>query len=297
VRILVFGAGAVGSLVAALLSAQHEVVAVARPPHAEEISRDGLRVEGLIRRTARFPCVDRTALLPAGFSPEIAFVTVKSYDTRAACEALRPLRIPVAVTMQNGLDNARDLESAAPDVVVALTALGVTVIGPGRIRYAGPGRTVVGAWRGRAESAEVVARILTDGGIPAERVVDVQRELWLKAAVNAGINPLTAMHRVANGRLLEDPDWSRELREAAREVARVAAAAGVAIREDEAEARALEVAAATGENRSSMLQDVERGRRTEIEAISGAVIAEARRRRIAVPVNERLYRSVRALGA
>jgi 2-dehydropantoate 2-reductase len=285
VRILVFGAGAMGSFLAALLCARHEVVAVARGDHVAAIRARGLHVSGLTERVARFTAV--TEVPPQ--APEIAFVTVKSYDTADAAAAMKHIRPPIVASMQNGLDNATKLERVAEDVVVVLTSHGVTYAGPGTVRHAGRGRTVVGLWRGREAAADLVARILGDVGLAVERTRDLRRELWLKAAVNAGINPLTAIHRVPNGRLLEVPEWDRDLREAAREVARVAATAGVDLPEDVAESRAVEVARETAGNRSSMLQDVERGRRTEVESITGAVLAQARAAGIAAPVIARLH--------
>jgi len=292
VRVLVVGAGALGSLVAALLSEHNEVIAVARGVHQEEIARHGLRITGLTERTFRITAVRRTGDVPSEFHPEIVFVTVKSFDTAAACAELRELRPAVAVTMQNGLDNARHLESVAAEVIVALTSLGATLLQPGTVRHAGRGRTIVGASRGRRESASLVAQLLSKSGMPAEVTDDLARELWLKAAVNGGINPLTAIHRVANGALLEREEWTREMVEAAREVARVARAAGILVSEAEAEDRVREVARDTAANRSSMLQDIERGGRTEIEEISGAVLSEAKARGVPVPVTERLYAAV-----
>ena len=295
VRVLVFGAGALGSFVAAILSRRSEVAVVARRDHVEAIARVGLRVTGLTAVLAHPLASSDVAGLPPDFRPEIAFVTVKSYDTASAARALAPLRPRTVVTLQNGLSNAVALEGVSANVVVALTAVGVTYVNPGEVRHAGHGLTVVGAWCGEPGEAAGVADLLRVAGMPAEATTELARELWLKAAVNAGINPLTAVHRVPNGALLASEELARTMRDAAREVARIAIAAGVRLTEAEAEARVVQVARATAENRSSMLQDVERGRPTEIEAITGAVLEKARELHVPTPVNEGLYRAVKAL--
>jgi 2-dehydropantoate 2-reductase len=119
--------------------------------------------------------------------------------------------------------------------------------------------------------------------------------LWTKLAVNAAINPLSAILGLPNGELLRLPGARAQLIAAAAEVGVVAQAAGIALPVDPV-ARALQVAEATAPNRSSMLQDVEAGRRTEIEAITGAVVARAEALGVPVPVNRELLAQVRALG-
>ena len=124
---------------------------------------------------------------------------------------------------------------------------------------------------------------------------DVDALLWGKLAVNAAINPLTALLRVPNGALLESP-WAREvMRRAAGEVAAVAAARGIRLPFDDAGAQAEQVARQTALNRSSMLQDVLRGAESEIEAINGAVMRAAESAGVDVPANRLLYALVKAL--
>ena len=118
--------------------------------------------------------------------------------------------------------------------------------------------------------------------------------VWGKLAVNCSANPLTALEGCRNGELLADPDGRARLRATAREVGDVAAALGIALAEDPADA-AVRACEATSGNRSSMLQDVTRGARTEIDALNGAVAAAARRLGVAAPIVEALWRRVRAL--
>jgi 2-dehydropantoate 2-reductase len=119
--------------------------------------------------------------------------------------------------------------------------------------------------------------------------------IWGKLAINAGINPLTALLRVPNGALLEST-WARGIMgQAAHEVAAVAAARGIILPFEDAAARAEEVARQTAANRSSMLQDVLRSVPTEIEAICGAVIRAGEAARIETPANRMLYNLIKAV--
>jgi 2-dehydropantoate 2-reductase len=119
--------------------------------------------------------------------------------------------------------------------------------------------------------------------------------LWLKAIINSAINPLTAIHRVPNGRLLEDPELLRQSQDAAREAQAVAKALGIRLPVPDAWAAVAAVAKATAQNRSSMLQSLERGQRTEVDAITGAILQAARSTRVPCPTHERLYQEIKRL--
>ncbi len=117
----------------------------------------------------------------------------------------------------------------------------------------------------------------------------------MKLLVNCGINPLTAVSGVPNGALLEIRELKRTMERAVLEAATVAAAEGIEVAPDEAVAQTAEVARRTAKNRSSMLTDVEHGRRTEIDAITGYVVARAKAHGLEVPVSETLMSLVRGL--
>jgi len=142
-----------------------------------------------------------------------------------------------------------------------------------------------------------VAELFREAGLETRVVEDSAALLWSKLAVNAAINPLTAILRIPNGALLRSPALEELFVRAAREVAEVAVAAGfglpMAFTDPATRARA--VCSSTANNRSSMLQDLERGVVTEIDAICGAVVTAAHRHGRYVPVNEALWRRVRAL--
>jgi 2-dehydropantoate 2-reductase len=158
----------------------------------------------------------------------------------------------------------------------------------GELRATGPGKLELGRPAGTKPRAnlDALAKLLAEGGMDVSVVDDPWPAVWRKLVTNAAVNPVTALTRKTNADLLADPAASRTSDVLAREVARVASAAGVPIDEDAATKQWRAMAALTGANRSSMLQDVEAGRPTEIDAISGAVAREGERRGVPAPLNQ-----------
>jgi 2-dehydropantoate 2-reductase len=244
----------------------------------------------------------RPAATPIALAPEadVVLVLVKSTHTDSPAVARAVSRAAEAgalvVTLQNGLGNREALERAAGsgDVAVGVATVGATLLGPAHVRTF-PGEVVLALDANPAveEKLARLAGLLYRAGIPAGTSSDVGPLVWGKLAVNCAINPLAALTGLTNGALLEHPRLRALLHRAAREVADVARANGIDVAGDPA-ARAEDVAQATAQNRASMLQDLDRGVPTEVAFLNGAVVAEAARRRVPTPVNEWLWRSVRA---
>jgi len=294
-RIAFFGAGAIGSLFGGLLSKDHDVLLVGRKPHIEAIQARGLEVEGLTR--AIFEPKASTTM--KGFDPELVMVTVKAYDTEAAAKHIGKHvgKSAFIMSLQNGLDNLEKLTIVSGDRLLAgLTSHGVTFQDFGRIKHAGNGDTVVGdVTGGYPDMAAEVARMITDAGIVTRVAQDIRYEVWLKAAVNAAINPATAITGLKNGSLLVQKGLTRLVEDAANETALVALARGVIMDPKMAIEKAREVAALTADNKSSMLQDVERCKRTEIESICGAIVRYGEMGGVETPVNRGLLTLVKAI--
>ena len=292
-RVLVFGAGAIGSFLGGLLSFRHDVVLIGRQEHVDAIREHGLRITG---KTSRISRPEAATRVPRGAKSDLVIVATKAYDTPTAMTQLRPLaKGSLFLTLQNGLDNPEIIARSASKVVAGTTAHGVTFLGPGEIRHAGIGETVIGAWRGVAEPELVRLRdLLEDAGIPTRVTSDVGTELWAKVLVNASINPVAALAGLPNGRLVRDKRLLATLDAVCREAAAVARAEGAKINPTEVVHRTLVIARRTAANRASMLQDLDRGRRTEIDAITGAILRAADRRNLPVPLNRLLYALVKA---
>lgn len=289
--VVVFGAGSLGSLVGALLDRRHDVTLVGREAHVDAVRADGLAVGGVDSFRAE-PSATTEA---EGLCADLAVVTVKAFDTPAAATALESGSVGAVLSLQNGMGNEDVLADRVDAPVVAgTTTLGATLDGPGRVEWLGRGTTTVGPWTDGSERvADRVGAAFRAADVPTDVTGAVREVLWEKLAVNAAVNPLTALARVPNGAVAESP-LDGIARAAATEVAVVARENGVDLPSERATESTLAVARATADNRSSMYQDVAAGRRTEVESINGYVVERAASRS-AVPVNATLAGLVRAL--
>lgn len=293
-RVCVFGAGSLGSALGGMLASKNEVTLVGRDPHMSAVSKKGLTLTGDVRRKMKVDArLDVSRLEP----PDLLLVTVKAFDTHEvarACQHWSAADMRV-LTLQNGLGNMELLRSWKGDSVYGGTAtMGAQLLSPGVVRVSGLGRIAVGSDADRAGATEI-AGALSSCGLRAEVEKDITTELWSKAAVSACINPLTAILRIPNGRILEEDALLRVIREISRECSKVALAEGIRLAPGWIESRVRTVAEETSGNRSSMLRDVENGRRTEIEQINGAFVEIASRHGISVPLNRALTAMVSAL--
>ncbi|MBI0583001.1 MAG: 2-dehydropantoate 2-reductase [Methanomassiliicoccus sp.] len=294
-RITVFGAGAVGSLLGGMLSPAHDVVLVGRREHVDAVNAKGLRVRGTVEATYRPEA--REAVDGLG-TQDVVLITVKAYDTGNAVREVAPLVGPhtMAVSVQNGLGNVEIMERAfGPRAIIAVPVLGVTYLGPGEVRLSGLKEVAVGSTSGQHGMAIELGRVLSGSGIPARVTAQVRQEVWLKAVVNASVNPITALVRKENGCILRQNELRELSRAACAEGARAAGACGVVPCAGDPFEKVMEVVRATAGNRSSMLQDVERGKRTEIDEINGALVRAGEERGVNMTVNRTLWSLVRSL--
>ncbi len=293
-RVAVFGAGAVGGLIGARLASEAEVVLIGRPAFARAVRRNGLRIAGPRGGTFRVAAATRA---DAARSADLVILTTKAYDTEAAAAQLARARVGAPIlSLQNGLTNLATLRRALPRTVLLGGSIVVGVIreAPGRLRYTGGGRAVIGSARRGEAMLKEVAALFSRAGIPTQSTNDLKSVLWSKAIVNAAVNPLTAILHCPNGEILRRPETRLVSMLAAREASAAGRADGIRLPADPWPEVA-RVLRDTPTNRTSMLQDVEAHRRTEIDAITGEIVRVADARRIPVPVNRALLALVRAV--
>ena len=301
-KIVIIGAGAMGGLFAARLAAAGEDVLVV-DVWAEHV--ETIRTQGLILETGEGEVRTKPAAVTrvedlAACAADLVIVFVKSGMTAAAARSAQTILGPVGrvLTLQNGLGNAEMIAEVfgADRVLAGTTAQGATLIGPGRIRHGGRGDTHIGRLTGPVDDfCREAAMILSRAGIPAIAEDAVQSLIWGKLVINVGINALTALLRFTNGQLNDHAETRELVKLAVAEAVQVAAASDVRLPYDNAVEKVLAVAAATATNRSSMLQDILRGRATEIDAINGALVREGVRLGVPTPVNATLTLLIKAL--
>jgi 2-dehydropantoate 2-reductase len=306
--VLVAGAGALGSVLGALLAARgRRVTLLGRAEHLDAVGRAGLRVEGLFgdHHVRNLSCVTDAAALRGPFAAVL--LTVKSWDTEAMARIVAPHLAPGGhvVSMQNGLGNLECVAATVGDarVLGARVIFGSEVVAPGRVRVTVEAAPVLVGSPDPADAARIAAAErwageLAAAGIAAAPTTTLLAELWAKVFYNAALNPLGALLGVPYGWLPEDPDARAIMDDAIGEAFAVARAAGVHLLWPEADAyRALfyqHLVPATARHRSSMLQDLERGRPTEIDAINGYVATRGAALGVPTPTNATLTRMIRA---
>ena len=295
---LIVGPGAMGCLFGSRLKkAGHDVTLMDyRQDRADLINEQGITVEGVTGKyRVHVPAVTGK-ISPA---PDVVLICVKSNQTRTVSEGLKAWLGPEArvVTLQNGLGNLEILEEAFGQerVLGGVTAEGATLLGPGHIKHAGQGETIIGP-QGPPEGpvAEIVSAF-NAAGFDTRTVDNVNDLIWGKLIINVGINALTAITRLKNGRLPEIERIKTVMDQAVYEAVAVANAKDIRLPYPDPLERVLEVCRATAGNIASMLQDVLKQRLTEVAFINGAIVREGEALGLPTPINRALTCLVQAI--
>ena len=297
-NILVMGTGAVGSAVGGFLGqAGHRVALVGRDPHMAAIREGGLRIEGiwgehLIRGLRTFTNVRE---VPREHF-DLVLITTKSYDTGDAARQVLPWlsEDSLVISLQNGLGNVETISEIVGDsrAVGGRLIFGIRIPEAGRVEitvYAD--KVMLGSPSHKVDFArlEAIASAFTQAGIPAEAALEIEQFIWGKVFYNCCLNPLSALLEVTYGELSEHPETRQIMTSVIEEIFAVAGAKGVAL----AWRSPLEyqkillgrLVPDTYAHHASMLQDVMRGKKTEIDALNGAIARMGEETRIPTPVN------------
>ena len=299
-RIAVVGAGAMGSLFGGLLAEAGEDVVLVDiwEEHVRAINERGLHIKGVSGdRVVRVRATTKHAEVGV---VDLMLIQVKSYATEKAIRDALPMigERTVVLTLQNGLGNVEKIAAVVgrERVLAGTTAHGATVLGPGEIYHAGRGLTVIGEVDGRiTDRVKAIAELFNRAGIETEVTDNIMGAIWTKMLANVAINALTAITGLYNGELLELEETKAVMLKAVDEAVAVAKAMGIKLLVEDPHEFVLGIARATATNKSSMLQDVERGRRTEIDAINGMIVHYGRELGIPTPINEALVAAVKGI--
>ena len=303
---LIMGAGVLGSGVGGLLaSAGYDVTLVGRERIMKPIREKGLRITGILgERILRLKAVSSVKQVQSQPEPDIILLTTKAYDTEEAVKAVMELmkEDSVVLSLQNGIGN---VETIAELVGKERTLGGMIITGFEWVRDAEVSVTVSGDKTKIGElNGEITPRLLeiadafSTAGLPTEAVSDIQSHIWSKALFNASLNPLSAIFRVPYGELA-NPYTFAIIREIVKEAFAVAKAEHVKLLwgsyEEYLEYLEKVQLPRTAKHRSSMLKDIENGKRTEIDYINGIFVRLGEKHNIPTPVNETLVRQLKFL--
>jgi 2-dehydropantoate 2-reductase len=299
-RILIVGAGALGGLVGAYLTRAGEDVWLldVNAARARQLRESGLRITRIGHDELCVPLQAVTSL--DGAAPfDLVFVAVKTYQTEAAIASAVGATAAHTrfLSLQNGIGNAETLARlvGADRVVCGITYHSVQHAGPGRLHYrAGIKPIQIAPVNGSmTPEIEEIARVFRAAGFDTDVVENVEHAIWQKLLHNATINPVSAVTGLTCRELLADEDLMAFMRGLCAEIVTVMVAHGIPIVDPEDPFRPLIGSLrALGKNRPSMWQDLARGKRTEVDALNGAIVAEAERLGLQAPHNAALVRFI-----
>jgi len=304
-HIVLVGPGALGCLLSSRLTrgardGEHRFTLLDHnAPRARTLATRGIRYS--YKKTEEENHINiSSSPLETGIADAV-ILCVKSYDIADCLRFCSPLLGPgtLLLFMQNGvahLEIAVNEQQGTP--AYGTTTEGANLLGPGRVRHAGKGLTQFGFLTKVSQDAtrrlQQVTDLFTASGLKARMTDDILSRLWTKLMVNTGINGLTAILNCTNGELLTLPGAAERMERLVDEALRIARASDIYVPADSL-AITRDVCTKTAANLSSMLQDVRSRRRTEIDAINGAIVAAGKKHGIAAPENMQLVTEIKAL--
>lgn len=281
-NVLVVGCGALGSLLAFKMLRAGIPVRVLQRKGAQydALKTGGIRFFDSEGRMERVFC-EVVSVLDGREPVDLALVTVKTYQTEEAAMTLQGQLAEkgIALTLQNGLGNAEILAKVlgAERVAAGICTYGAHRRGPGEIAWGGDGVIRFGPWKAGVD-VSAVEELLRRAGMETLLEGDPRKALWEKVILNAAVNPVSALTRTKNGLLLESSETLDLVFQLVEEGVLAARSAGEKIETGPMRDLVRSVLEKTANNRTSMLQDVENGRRTEAEAILGRLLSIARQK-------------------
>lgn len=298
-RIYMIGAGAMGSVYGGLMAKAGYDVSLLDPreDHIDLVRRDGLRIDGVRGpHVVKLPAYTRHEGLPAG---DLAIVFTDANATVEAAIEAKALLKPdgFALTLQNGIGNVEALQAqlGAARVVAGVTMNSGAFPEPGRASYTNAGMTSIGELDGtRTPRIEKVAAMLNTAGIETQVISDPMSQIWTKFVLNCAINPLTAITGLRSGEMYRTPEVDALQDRVIDEILMVVERKGVTLAEPDMRKK-IKAHCRIRYNRPSMMQHVEQGRRTEIDALNGALVREAKALGLSVPYNEAVVAVVKGV--
>ena len=295
-RVAVVGAGAVGGYFGGLLArAGAPVVMIGRPAFAEAVKKNGLLLDTLQFKEKVH--VEAAGELRAARGAEIVLFCVKTTDTAETARELAPLLASgaIVVSCQNGVNNVEEIRAAAGiEAVPAVVYVAASAPEPGTVKHVGRGDLVIGP---ENEKTRRVAALFARAGVGCKILENIEGELWTKLIWNCALNAVSALGRAKYGEIAGNPEARKVLDTAVDEVFAVAKAAGVRFPSLEnveaARAGAFKIASQMQETRSSTAQDMQRGKRTEIDSLNGFIAKRGAELGVPTPVNQALYALVK----
>lgn len=287
-KTIILGAGGIGSFVGAAISKNSSVVLVGRKEHVDFVNNSGLEVTGVVNEQYDLNAVEKPDSID---KDDIIILSTKATSNEEVVSEIKEKlhENNVILVLQNGLGN-EDLikEKVNCHVVRGIVTTGTTFLKPGKVEVTNLGELFL-------EDSPVSSKIVSlfdDSILNAKVVPDIKERIWKKLIINCVLNPMTAILRVKNGELSRIECMCRNVFD---ECLKISKAEGIAIDGDELWKVMMKLFSDSYDNKSSMYQDILKGRKTEIDFINGKIISLGRKHGINVPINESLLEIVKFL--
>jgi len=299
-KITIVGPGAIGSLFGLSLMKTREDVHFLdhNQKRVQKLKKDGIKIEGVSgNQHANIQITDDPGQIG---SSDLVVVCVKSYDTEEAIKRSKPLigEGTMVMSLQNGIGNIQILEDEVGEekVIGGITNQGANVKDWGHIIHAGRADTIIGK-RDKKVLGPIrdVAKLFNKAGFPTKISKDIDGIIWSKLIINVGINALTALTRLNNGRLLDYDGTRSIMKKLVSEAVKIAKRKRVKLIYDDPIQKVELVCRATAKSVSSMLQDIKNRKKTEIDFINGAIVRQGANYNISTPANEMVTNLIKTI--
>ena len=297
-NIIIFGAGAIGSLFGAYLSKNNNVVLIGRKSHILSIKKNRLIIKGKTNLKVKIKAEEPVDDLR--FKPNLLILTVKSYDTEPAILQAKKIinENTTILSLQNGLDNIDKIQQyiSYKKIIAGVTTHGAFFSKPGFIIHSGKGTTILGELNGKKTKRIInIVNCFNKSGIESKYSKYVIKEIWYKAVINSSINPLTTIFECKNGYILKNPILENLVDKICEESSNIARVNGIDIIYKKALEKTKDIIKRTSENYSSMAQSLNKDGRTEIASINGKLVEIGKKQNVKTMLNEILIYSVESL--
>ena len=286
-KITIIGPGAIGLLLASSLEKLNDVSILVKKKHYDALNKNGLWIKkGESKKKIRAKIVTEIE------DPEIVIIAVKSYDLQTTRKILQTFKGKIIIC-QNGLKMLEYNPKNSNETLAIVTSVGAVSLELGITEFMGTGNTVIGNLNKNDDKTWNVETIFSKEYFDILPVTNIVEHIWLKATINSAINPIAAFHNLRNGKLVEKKYW-KSVKELLMESIAIAEANNIEFPENPLKA-AKKIIEKTSNNLCSMLQDLKKGQRTEIDEINGIIVQTGRKNNLVTTVNSKYLQKVRSI--
>jgi len=294
-KIYIVGSGGGGGYLGGLLAKSGgDVTFVARGEHYQRIKEEGLKVKSIMGDFEVRPAqvIERISEIS---NPDLIIFAVKTYNTEEAAGELAAVvnRNTIIITFQNGVDNDHQIKKQAKNAKVypGVAYVVSTKTKPGLIEQTGGPRKFIFGDRNHSQNQKLkgIEKLMREAGVDITVSDDITRDLWKKFIFIVAFSGMTAICRSPIGKVLGHPITKRLYETCVREAIQVAKSINIRVGNNTFENIMTTSGNFQPDSKSSLLVDIEKQRRTEIEALNGKLVALAKKKKINVPINEMIY--------